>query len=67
MPARDLERGRTPCRPSCWFRYRAVTAKEVETAKSLYYQMAGWDEMGRPTRAKLDELALDWVADELGL
>ncbi len=45
----------------------AVTAEEVETAKALYYQMAGWDERGRPTRAKLEELALGWVADELGL
>jgi len=45
----------------------AVTAEEVETAKVLYYQMAGWDENGRPTRAKLEELALGWVADELGL
>jgi aldehyde:ferredoxin oxidoreductase len=45
----------------------AVTAEEVETAKALYYQMVGWDENGRPTRAKLEELALGWVADELGL
>ena len=45
----------------------AVTAEEVETAKSLYYRMAGWDEEGKPTRAKLEELALGWVADELGL
>ncbi len=45
----------------------AVTAEEVEAAKALYYRMAGWDENGRPTRAKLEELALGWVADELGL
>ena len=45
----------------------AVTAEEVEQAKAVYYQMAGWDERGRPTRAKLEELALGWVADELGL
>jgi aldehyde:ferredoxin oxidoreductase len=45
----------------------AVTAEEVEQAKAIYYQMAGWDETGRPTRAKLEELALGWVADELGL
>ncbi len=44
-----------------------VTAEEVEAAKSLYYQMAGWDENGHPTRAKLEELALGWIADELGL
>jgi len=45
----------------------AVTTEEVESAKALYYQMAGWDENGCPTRVKLGELALGWVADELGL
>jgi len=45
----------------------AVTAEEVDQAKALYYRMVGWDEDGRPTRAKLEELALGWVADELGL
>jgi aldehyde:ferredoxin oxidoreductase len=45
----------------------AVTAEEVEQAKAIYYQMAGWDERGCPTRAKLEELGLGWVADELGL
>jgi len=44
-----------------------VTAEEVEAAKAFYYGMAGWDENGRPTRDKLEELALGWVADELGL
>ena len=45
----------------------AVAAEEVEAAKAIYYRMAGWDENGRPTRGKLEELALGWVADELGL
>jgi aldehyde:ferredoxin oxidoreductase len=45
----------------------AVTREEVDAAKALYYQMVGWDDTGRPTRAKLEELALGWVADELGL
>jgi aldehyde:ferredoxin oxidoreductase len=43
----------------------AVTVEEVEAARKLYYEMAGWDAHGRPTRAKLEELALGWVADEL--
>ena len=43
----------------------AVTTEEVEEAKAIYYRMAGWDESGRPTRGKLEELALGWVADEL--
>jgi aldehyde:ferredoxin oxidoreductase len=45
----------------------AVTPEEVAEAKATYYRMAGWDERGRPTREKLEELALGWVADELGL
>ncbi len=45
----------------------AVTAEEVAVAKAFYYRMAGWDENGHPTRVKLEELALGWVADELGL
>jgi aldehyde:ferredoxin oxidoreductase len=43
----------------------AITVEEFEAARALYYQMAGWDEQGMPTRAKLQELALGWVADEL--
>jgi aldehyde:ferredoxin oxidoreductase len=45
----------------------AVTTEEVEAAKTLYYQMAGWDDNGYPTRAKLEELAIGWAAGELGL
>ena len=45
----------------------AVTTEEVEAAKTVYYRMACWDENGRPTRAKLAELGLEWVADELKL
>ena len=43
----------------------AVTSEEMDTARSLYYQMMGWDADGHPTRAKLEELALGWVAAEL--
>ena len=45
----------------------ALVKDEMEAAKARYYQMSGWDEDGCPTRAKLEELALGWVADELGL
>jgi aldehyde:ferredoxin oxidoreductase len=45
----------------------AVTVEEIETAKDLYFEMAGWDTEGKPRRAKLEELALGWVADELNL
>jgi aldehyde:ferredoxin oxidoreductase len=45
-----------------------VTNEEVEQAKDWYYAMAGWDvSTGTPTRAKLEELELGWLADELGL
>jgi len=44
-----------------------VTVDEIEAAKDLYYEMLGWDENGLPRRAKLEELALGWVADELDL
>jgi aldehyde:ferredoxin oxidoreductase len=45
-----------------------VTDEEVERAKDLYYAMAGWDvATGKPTRRKLEELELGWVADDLGL
>jgi aldehyde:ferredoxin oxidoreductase len=44
-----------------------VTTEEVENAKDIYYGMAGWDvATGNPTRSKLDELDLTWVADMLG-
>jgi aldehyde:ferredoxin oxidoreductase len=46
----------------------SVTAEEVETAKDIYYAMAGWDvSTGTPTRAKLVDLGLDWVANQLAL
>jgi aldehyde:ferredoxin oxidoreductase len=44
-----------------------VTVEEIETAKDLYFEMLGWDQNGMPRRAKLEELALGWVADELSL
>ena len=44
----------------------ALTEVEIETAKDLYYAEAGWDvATGMPTRQKLDELDLGWVADLL--
>jgi len=44
----------------------ALTEAEVETAKDLYYAEAGWDvATGMPTRQKLEQLDLGWVADLL--
>jgi aldehyde:ferredoxin oxidoreductase len=43
-----------------------ITAEEIEQAKDMYYEMAGWDiTTGNPTRAKLEELDIGWVADLL--
>jgi aldehyde:ferredoxin oxidoreductase len=43
-----------------------VPPEEVEAAKDVYYAMAGWEvATGIPTRAKLEELGLNWVADML--
>ena len=33
--------------------------------KDIYYKMAGWDESGYPTKAKLAELGLDWAESVL--
>jgi aldehyde:ferredoxin oxidoreductase len=43
----------------------AITEEELAFALSTYYDMCGWDSEGRPTRAKLEELGLEWVTDEV--
>jgi aldehyde:ferredoxin oxidoreductase len=43
----------------------SVSREEVEEAKAIYYGMAGWDQQGRPMKAKLEELGLGWAAGEL--
>jgi len=44
----------------------ALDQAELLEAIDMYYQLAGWElENARPTRSKLEELALDWVADLL--
>jgi aldehyde:ferredoxin oxidoreductase len=40
-----------------------VTRKEVADALDIYYEMCGWDvASGKPTRAKLEQLGLGWMA-----
>lgn len=41
-----------------------VDVAEFESARALYYEMAGWDQRGVPKKAKLQELGLDWLAEE---
>jgi aldehyde:ferredoxin oxidoreductase len=43
-----------------------VDPADLEEAKDTYYAMCGWDNQGIPTRGKLEELSLGWVADEIG-
>lgn len=41
-----------------------LSHEEMDKAQDLYYQMSGWNvETGNPTRAKLEELGVSWVAD----
>jgi aldehyde:ferredoxin oxidoreductase len=41
----------------------ALTPEELETARGIYYRLAGCDpETGYPTGAKLSELGLEWLA-----
>ena len=45
-----------------------IDREEFEAALDTYFEMCRWDvETGIPTRAKLEELELDWVADQLGV
>jgi aldehyde:ferredoxin oxidoreductase len=41
---------------------------EVMSALDKYYEFCGWEvKTGNPTRTKLEELDLGWVADQLGI
>ncbi|MCC7165241.1 MAG: aldehyde ferredoxin oxidoreductase family protein [Anaerolineae bacterium] len=45
-----------------------LTHEEMETALDNYFAMSNWDvKTGIPTRAKLDELGISWVADVIGV
>jgi aldehyde:ferredoxin oxidoreductase len=40
-----------------------VTREEIETAKDIYYELAGWDvQTGNPTSQRMAELGLEWAA-----
>lgn len=38
-----------------------IDREEFDKMKLLYYQMSGWDKDGKPTKAKLAELGLEWL------
>ena len=39
----------------------AIPREELAQALDDYYELAGWDANGVPTKAKLEELGLGWV------
>lgn len=43
----------------------AIDPDEFEAALNLYYQLNGWTADGVPTPAKLADLGISWLADEL--
>ena len=43
-----------------------INEQYLESMKQDHYRMMGWDvETGTPTRARLEEMGIAWVADEL--
>jgi aldehyde:ferredoxin oxidoreductase len=45
---------------------KAFTMDEFKAAMGDYYRLMGWDpQTAAPTRAKLEELGIGWVADLL--
>jgi aldehyde:ferredoxin oxidoreductase len=42
-----------------------VEPEQLQLAIKTYYAMMGWDEEGRPTLAKLQELGIEWAGDFL--
>ena len=41
----------------------AIDPDEFKRTIKLYYQMMGWDEQGKPCKAKLIDLGLGWLTD----
>jgi aldehyde:ferredoxin oxidoreductase len=45
----------------------ALTREELDRAREVYYRLAGFDPAtGYPTRARLEQLDLGWVAERIG-
>ena len=45
----------------------AVDSEQLFRARRIYYKMMGWnEETGAPTREKLEELDVRWIADKIG-
>jgi len=44
---------------------KKISKEDYKRAIAAYYRMMGWDETGVPTKEKLEELDVGWVADKL--
>lgn len=44
-----------------------LTNDELQASLDMYFDQAGWDSNGTPTRATLEDCGLAWVADDLGV
>ncbi len=44
-----------------------ISREELEKMLDEYYEARGWDKSGKPSRGKLHELGIGYVADKLGL
>jgi aldehyde:ferredoxin oxidoreductase len=54
---KDYNAGEAPSKPHAW----------MEPMKQEFYRIMGWDEMGRPTQQKLEQLGLNEVAQTTGV
>jgi aldehyde:ferredoxin oxidoreductase len=61
LPPRLFEPLQNGARAGC-----SIDREAFRRALQLYYRMAGWDEDGVPTTAKLAELGLTWLVQEDG-
>jgi len=62
LPARLME----PL-PEGLYKGKAIPKDDFERMLDYYYEFRGWDETGVPTRQKLEELGLGYVANRLKL
>ena len=54
--------------PAGAFRGHLISRQDLDTMLDEYYSLRGWDvETGTPSRGKLTDLGLAYVADALGL
>ena len=44
-----------------------IDPEELQAGLAIYYEQAGWNTNGTPTRATLEDAGLAWAADDLGV